>query len=106
MYSQTLALMVLALAPVAAQAQGAPQSDVTNKVPTESCILMDEDYTVYTALLAGLGGPEDPEESWRGKEFVLVDLTAMTDTDATRGGWGFRSQSKDRPRNRLSPTSP
>jgi hypothetical protein len=68
-------------------------------VPAErSCDLTENDYAVYTALLEGLGRPEDPEEAWRGKESLVVDKTADTRRiDAERGGWGFRSSSKESP---------
>jgi hypothetical protein len=44
--------------------------------PGESCELTDNDYMVFAALLSGIGGPEDPEEAWSGKQFLLLDKTA------------------------------
>lgn len=81
-----------------ASAQDARQKK-DDAVPSErSCELTESDYAVYTALLDGLGGPEHPEEAWRGKEFLVVDKTADTRwIDAQRGGWGFRSSSKESP---------
>lgn len=49
----------------------------------------------------GSSGPPNsfsrPEESWSGKEFVLVDTPAGGTEDAQRSGWGFRSKSKEGP---------
>ena len=64
-----------------------------------SCELSEEDYSVYAALLAGLGAPEDPEEAWHGKELLLVDMTsARVEKNAYENtGWGLRSKSKAAP---------
>ncbi len=64
------------------------------------CELTQDDYAVYAALITGLGGPEDPEESWKGKQVFVADVTAAPapgDTKSHWGGWGFRSQSKAAP---------
>ena len=53
---------------------------------------------MYAALVEGLGGPEDPEESWKGKQVFVADRTgADRDTNSHWGGWGFRSPSKAAP---------
>jgi len=63
-----------------------------------TCELGDTDYAVFGALLADIGTPEDPEEEWRGKEFLILDMTAdISRTDATKGMWGFQSKSKQSP---------
>lgn len=67
--------------------------------PTKiTCELGDKDYAVFGALLADIGTPEDPEEQWRGKQFLILDKTAdISRTDAKEGMWGFRSKSKQTP---------
>lgn len=62
------------------------------------CALSDDDYAVFTAVLEGLGRPEDPEEAWNGKEILVVDVTRSGDIDKGQwNGWGFRSNSKAAP---------
>lgn len=62
------------------------------------CQLTSEDYAVYAALVEGLGGPEDPEEAWTGKQVFVQDVTgAPLDMKSHWGGWGFRSKSKAAP---------
>jgi len=72
-----------------------------NTKPDKNCELTAADYAVCAALLQGLGGPEDPEESWRGKDFLLVDTTIAQQGSLERGPkqarWGFRSKSNDVP---------
>jgi hypothetical protein len=73
-------------------------SQLTPRSPKPQCELMPEDYAVYAALVNGLGGPEDPEESWKGKQVFVADVTAAPgDTKSHWGGWGFRSNSKTAP---------
>jgi hypothetical protein len=71
-----------------------------NQQPIKKCELSEVDYAVYSALLGGLGGPEHPEESWKGKEILINSITsAPSDTKFGWGGWGFRSASKAAPSN-------
>jgi hypothetical protein len=73
-------------------------SQQTPRKPKAKCELTPEDYAVYAALVNGLGGPEDPEESWKGKQVLVADVTAASrDTKSHWGGWGFRSNSKAAP---------
>jgi hypothetical protein len=77
-----------------------PQS-TAQKTPQKAeshCELTPDDYAVYTALITGLGRPEDPEEARQGKKNVIVGLTAAPgDTKSHWGSWGFRSNSKAAP---------
>jgi hypothetical protein len=91
-----VALVVLAALTVP-QAQRAACQENTSPKSDQNCQLTETDYAVYAGLLNDLGGPEDPEESWSGKEFVLVDTTAGGTEDAQRRDWGFRSKSKESP---------
>jgi len=53
---------------------------------------------VFTAVLEGLGKPEDPEEAWKGREILVTDMTGAGEVqDSQWGGWGFQSNSKDTP---------
>lgn len=62
------------------------------------CGLTQGDYSVYSALIAALGKPEDPEEAWQGKEMLIVTATATpTLVRSQWGDWGFRSNSKAAP---------
>ena len=62
------------------------------------CELTQDDYSVYAALITGLGRPEDPEEAWQRKEILIAGLTAAdADTKSHWGTWGFRSKSKSAP---------
>src|SRR5579863_1834836 len=64
----------------------------------QSCELTDGDYEVYAAIFHGLGGPEDPEEAWAGKELILTNKTVSPSNEVTsHAGWGFRSKSKAAP---------
>jgi hypothetical protein len=66
--------------------------------PATACELSDEDYAVFTAVLQGLGRPEDPEEEWKDKETLVVDVTGAGLLEPGQGsGWGFRSNSKAAP---------
>ena len=47
--------------------------------------------------MQGLDGPEDPEEAWKGKEFLIADMTATPFKKDTQPLWGFRSKSKVAP---------
>jgi len=47
-------------------ARSAPQMKSSVSPSEETCELTDIDYAIYGALLQGMGGPEDPEESWSG----------------------------------------
>ncbi len=64
------------------------------------CQLSQQDYAVFSGLLKGLGGPEDPEEAWQGKTLIIADMTDRSDEDAKNknAGWGFRSRSKESPK--------
>src|SRR5262249_9163106 len=69
-----------------------------SKQSTQECVLSDEDYKVFSAVLDGLGRPEDPEEAWKDKEILVSDLTAQPDpSESSWGGWGFRSNSSAAP---------
>jgi hypothetical protein len=62
------------------------------------CELTDEDYSVFTSVLQDLGKPEDPEEEWRGKEILVLDVTEQGQVEPGQWkGWGFRSNSKAAP---------
>jgi|HubBroStandDraft_4_1064222.scaffolds.fasta_scaffold138929_2 hypothetical protein len=79
-------------------AQSAPQMKSSISPSEETCELTEIDYAIYGALLQGMGGPEDPEEAWSGKDLLILSTTADAgNVDARRGGWGFRSRSKERP---------
>jgi hypothetical protein len=43
---------------------------------TNHCELTQADYDVFAGLIKGLGKPEHPEESWHGKEMLILDTTA------------------------------
>ena len=92
-----LSLLVLALLSGSCLAQST-QSLGTQKAV---CDLTSEDYAVFAGLLAGLHGPEDPEEAWEGKEILIVDATVTPDRLGTNsngwGGWGFKSKSSAAP---------
>jgi hypothetical protein len=64
-----------------------------------NCELTHDDYAVFGALLAGLQGPEDPEEAWEGREMLIVDITATPGKSGSQPGanWGFRSKSSAAP---------
>ena len=89
-----IALLIVLVAFLSPQSS----SQQTPRRPKSKCELTPEDYAVYAALVNGLGGPEDPEESWTGKQVFVADFTgAPRDTKSHWGGWGFRSQSKATP---------
>ncbi len=80
-----------------AQKQSAP-----NQPSATRCELTQADYAVFSGLAKGLGGPEDPEEAWAGKELLIMASTRGPDNPApsaerVENGWGFRSTSKDAP---------
>ena len=65
---------------------------------TAKCELNTTDYAVLTAVLNGLGRPEDPEEAWANKRFVIEDSTATYKEESEETSrWGFRSNSKEAP---------
>ncbi len=71
---------------------------VQSKPPAPKCVLSDEDYKVFSAVIDGLGNPEDPEEAWKGKEILVSDVTAQPGTTESKWGpWGFRSESNAAP---------
>lgn len=71
---------------------------IQSKPPAPECVLSDEDYNVFSAVLDGLGRPEDPEEAWKNKEILVSDLTADPElTESEWGPWGFRSNSTAAP---------
>src|SRR5258708_125572 len=91
-----VALLLLAVFVRCLSPQSASQTMPGKAKP--SCQLTPEDYAVYTALIAGLGGPEDPEEAWKGNQVLIEDVTsAPRDTKSHWGAWGFRSKSKAAP---------
>lgn len=62
------------------------------------CEVTQEDYAVFSALMDGLGSPEDPEEAWGNKDFVVVaQTTTVRSEDTDHGEWGFRSKSNAAP---------
>jgi hypothetical protein len=90
-------IVVLLVAFVAVASPQSPSQGISRTTKAK-CQLTAEDYSVYAALVEGLGGPEDPEESWNGKQVFVADLTgADRDPQSHWGGWGFRSQSKAAP---------
>jgi hypothetical protein len=69
----------------------------SNKPPT-ACEVTHEDYEVFSALLNGLGGPEDPEQAFAGKQILIASNTETPrDVDGISGKWGFRSKSTTAP---------
>jgi hypothetical protein len=71
---------------------------IQSKPPAPECALSDEDYKVFSAVIDGLGRPEDPEEAWKGKEILVSDVTAQPGTTESKWGpWGFRSNSNAAP---------
>jgi hypothetical protein len=71
---------------------------VQSKPPATECVLSDEDYKVFSAVIDGLGNPEDPEEAWKNKEILVSDATADPGTTESKWGpWGFRSNSNAAP---------
>lgn len=95
-YKISFALLLFAF--TFANAQESTHAKTSVLLPGTPCELTAEDYAVFGGLLAGIGRPEDPEEAWHGKEFLIEDTTAMPeDTDAGRAKWGFRSKSKAAP---------
>jgi hypothetical protein len=86
--------MVVAVTAAGQQKPSPTQSDKPNSV----CKMTHEDYEVFSGLLDGLGGPEDPEEAWQGKEFLIISMTeAPGIIESQWGKWGFRSKSKAAP---------
>jgi hypothetical protein len=71
---------------------------VQSKPPATECVLSEEDYKVFSAVIDGLGNPEDPEEAWKNKEILVSDATADPGTTESKWGpWGFRSNSNAAP---------
>ncbi len=71
---------------------------VQSKPAAPECVLSDDDYKVFSALVDGLGRPEDPKEAWKNKEILVSDATANPGTAESKWGpWGFRSNSKAAP---------
>ena len=69
-----------------------------DKQPESYCEATTEDYAVYTAIIHDLGGPEDPEEAWQGKELLITDQTAAYELkEGQIGMWGFHSKSTAAP---------
>jgi hypothetical protein len=78
-------------------AANAGQSNA-QKPSSGTCELNDEDYAVFTAILKGLGKPEDPEEAWKGKEILVTNVTGQGTVEKNQwNGWGFRSNSSAAP---------
>jgi len=48
---------------------------------TNHCALTQEDYDVFAGLIQGLGKPEHPEETWQGKERLILDTTATEEPE-------------------------
>lgn len=101
MLTQTTAIAILVFALSFAKGQESTQAKPSSSPASTAstpCELNSEDYAVFGGLLAGIGGPEDPEEAWRGREFLIEDSTAMVeDAPWARAGSGFRSESKEAP---------
>jgi len=91
-------IAVLLLAALVCNVSAQSRSEKTPSRADPRCELTQNDFAVYSALITGLGRPEDPEEAWQGKEILIIDLTiAPVDTKSHWGGWGFRSNSKAAP---------
>jgi hypothetical protein len=87
-------LLIVLACPVSRQATAQKTPQKVNS----HCELTQDDYSVYAALITGLGRPEDPEEAWQKKEILIAALTAAdADTKSHWGTWGFRSKSKAAP---------
>jgi hypothetical protein len=88
-----IAVLLVALAATAAL-----KAHLKARRKKTKCQLTPEDYSVYAALVEGLGGPEAAEESWKGKQVFVADVTGA-DRDPTShwGTWGFRSHSNAAP---------
>lgn len=79
---------------------GPPQGTQASKIQPPahaSCDTTAEDYLVYSAILADLGQPEDPEEEWRDKTKIVISDATDTSENGDNKGWGFRSRSKQSP---------
>jgi len=88
-------IAVLLLAVLACHLSPQVTAQKTPQKVKSHCELTQDDYSVYAALITGLGRPEDPEEAWQGKEILIAGLTAAdADTKSHWGTWGFRSKSK------------
>lgn len=93
----TARIVVLLVACVAFLSLRTPSQAMLGETKAK-CQLTPEDYAVYAALVEGLGRPEDPEETWKGKQVFVQDVTAASrDTKSQWGGWGFRSKSTAAP---------
>ncbi|MBZ5508626.1 MAG: hypothetical protein LAO78_24465 [Acidobacteriia bacterium] len=102
----TLCVLILNMSIAPAQTgnkqagESAPKATVkdTKAVKRPTCTLTNEDYAVFTAVLEGLGKPEDPEEAWQDRDILITDLTDAGEVeDSQWKGWGFRSNSKATP---------
>jgi hypothetical protein len=98
---KSLLLLVVFLGTTVAVIKGQNQS-TPNRPGATHCVLTETDYAVFTGLIKGLGGPEDPEEAWTGKELLVMSITAgpgspLPTAARIENGWGFRSTSKDAP---------
>lgn len=77
-----------------------PATAVGEKKPSTNCSLSAEDYEIFSAVLSNLGKPEDPEESWAGRDILLSDVTAQAQQEFKErhwGGWGYHSKSNITP---------
>jgi hypothetical protein len=72
-----IAVLLVALAATAAL-----KAHLKARRKKTKCQLTPEDYSVYAALVEGLGGPEAAEESWKGKQVFVADVTGA-DRDPT-----------------------
>lgn len=68
-----------------------------NSAPAQQCLLDDEDYAVYSAVLLDRGKPEDPEERWDDKPDLIISEVTDSGEDGKTKGWGFRSASSQAP---------
>lgn len=76
----------------------ASSSPIQSQRSEPRCVLSEDDYSVFSAVLDGLGRPEDTEEAWKGKEILVSDVTAQPGPTASKWGpWGFRSNSNAAP---------
>lgn len=90
-------LVVLVAVCLPAKSQEAAKVTQPDRV-SSTCEITQEDNAVFSALMDGLGSPEDPEEAWANKEIVVVSETNIVRSENTdRGGWGFRSKSNAAP---------
>jgi hypothetical protein len=83
--------------PAGPAAANAGQSSDQEPAPG-TCELSEEDYAVFTGILEGLGRPEHPEETWKGKEILVSDVTGQAKIeDRQLNRWRYPSDSNPAP---------